>query len=51
MTFSLENLSLNMKNIPIYCLFKVLLNCDVKGQGGCRGGHVDQAWHYLRRHG
>jgi hypothetical protein len=34
-----------------YCPFKALLNCDVRGQGGCRGGHVDQAWHYTRRHG
>jgi hypothetical protein len=42
---------LSQKSTSCYCPFKALLNCDVRGQGGCRGGHVDQAWHYTRRHG
>ena len=32
-------------------MFKGLLNCDTRGQGGCKGGHVDQAWHFLRKTG
>lgn len=28
-----------------------LLNCDTRGQAGCKGGHVDQAWHFLRKTG
>ena len=32
-------------------MFKGLLNCDTRGQGGCKGGHVDQAWHFLRKSG
>ncbi|KAK8406717.1 hypothetical protein O3P69_007354 [Scylla paramamosain] len=28
-----------------------LLSCDRRGQSGCKGGHVDRAWQYLRRIG
>lgn len=28
-----------------------LLSCDRRGQKGCKGGHVDRAWQYLRRIG
>lgn len=28
-----------------------LISCDRRGQRGCRGGHVDRAWQYLRKFG
>ncbi|XP_076040247.1 putative peptidase C1-like protein F26E4.3 [Oratosquilla oratoria] len=28
-----------------------LISCDVRGQQGCKGGHLDRAWNYLRRFG
>ena len=28
-----------------------LLSCDRRGQSGCKGGHVDRAWQYLRKIG
>ncbi|KAG0715903.1 putative peptidase C1-like protein F26E4.3 [Chionoecetes opilio] len=28
-----------------------LLSCDRRGQSGCKGGHVDRAWQYLRKVG
>lgn len=28
-----------------------LLSCDTRGQAGCQGGHVDQAWNFLRKYG
>lgn len=28
-----------------------LISCDRRGQSGCKGGHVDRAWQYLRRVG
>ncbi len=30
---------------------QALISCDTEGQAGCRGGHVDRAWNYLRRFG
>ena len=30
---------------------QALISCNSQGQSGCRGGHVDRAWNYLRRFG
>ena len=30
---------------------QTLLSCDTAPQAGCRGGHVDRAWGFLRHHG
>jgi hypothetical protein len=37
-----ENIELSPQN---------LLSCDVKGQRGCHGGHLDRAWNYLKKTG
>lgn len=28
-----------------------LISCQVRGQKGCKGGHLDRAWFYLKKHG
>lgn len=28
-----------------------LVSCDTRGQAGCKGGHLDQAWNFLRKYG
>lgn len=28
-----------------------LISCNTHGQGGCEGGHIDRAWHFLRKFG
>ncbi len=30
---------------------QALISCNTQGQSGCRGGHVDRAWNFLRRFG
>ena len=28
-----------------------VVSCNIKGQNGCNGGHIDRAWNFLRKYG